>query len=370
MKIEMRKIRILDIAEGYRNTEDEGCLGYGGRLNIRPAYQREFVYDEARRNAVIRTIQKGYPLNVMYWVRGEDGKYELMDGQQRTLSFCMYIYNDFPVDSMFFQNLTETEREEILDYEVLVYICEGNDKEKLEWFRTINIQGLELKPQELRNAVYTGAWLTDAKRHFSKSGCAAQKLADKYLTGSANRQDYLETALSWIADRHGWKAEDYMAAHQQDKDCTPLWQYFQCVFNWVETVFPVLRPKLMKGLPWGIYYNKYSVEEYDPDWFERCIQILLMDDDVTSKKGIYQYLLSGDEKYLSIRTFTDSMKTQAYERQGGICPLCEAEGRSRIFYDISEMEADHITPWIDGGKTTAENCQMLCREHNRRKGAK
>ena len=369
MKIELHEIKIRDIVNGYVDSQESGVVGYGGKLNIRPAFQREFVYKEKQRNAVIETVVKGFPLNVMYWVEDDGGNFELLDGQQRTISICQYVNGDFSINSRAFHNLTETEKKHILDYPLMIYICKGNDKEKLDWFKIINIAGVQLKEQELRNAIYTGEWLSDTKRYFSKNGCAAYLLANKYLNGEVNRQDYLETALEWISAKENIKLEDYMSIHQHDRHATPLWQYFQSVISWVQTIFPKYR-KEMKGLAWGILYNTYGDKVYNPQELEAKILSLMQDDDVTKRSGIYEYLLSGNEKHLNIRAFTDNEKRRVYERQKGICPHCVAEKRQKTHYELEEMEADHITPWCEGGKTSIDNCQMLCKEHNRRKSSK
>lgn len=369
MKIELHEIKIKEVVRGYIDSQENGVVGYGGKLNIRPAFQREFVYKEKQRNAVIETVMKGFPLNVMYWTEDDKGNYELLDGQQRTVSICQYVNGDFSINSRAFHNLTETEKNQILDYSLMIYICKGNDKEKLDWFKIINIAGVQLHDQELRNAVYTGEWLTDAKRYFSKNGCAAYMLANKYLNGEVNRQDYLETVLSWISSKEGIGIEDYMSKHQHDNHATPLWQYFQSVINWVQTIFPKYR-KEMKGLNWGVMYNTYSENIYNPQELEVKTIALMQDDDVTKRSGIYEYLLSGKEKFLSIRAFTDNEKRLVYERQKGICPYCVKEHSAKIHYELSEMEADHITPWCEGGKTEVNNCQMLCKMHNRLKSSK
>ena len=369
MKIELHNITIREVVNGYVDSAENGVVGYGGKLNIRPAFQREFVYKEVQRNAVIETVVKGFPLNVMYWVEDENGNYELLDGQQRTISICQYVNGDFSINSRAFHNLTHTEKEQILDYNLMIYICKGNDKEKLDWFKIINIAGVQLKDQELRNAIYTGEWLSDAKRYFSKNGCVAYLTANKYINGEVNRQDYLEKALLWMSEKEGVKIEDYMSIHQNDTHATPLWQYFQSVISWVQTIFPKYR-KEMKGLPWGIFYNKYSENTYNPKELEDRIVVLMQDDDVTKRSGIYEYLLSGNQKYLNIRMFTENEKRQVYEAQKGVCPHCKKENRDKIIYHLEEMEADHIIPWSEGGKTNIENCQMLCKEHNRIKSNK
>ncbi len=364
MQIVLHEIKIRDLVDGYIDSQENGVIGYGGKLNIRPSFQREFVYKDKQRDAVIETVIKGFPLNVMYWVEDQNGNYELLDGQQRTISICQYVSGDFSLNSRAFHNLTEPEKNQILDYGLMVYVCKGDEKEKLDWFKIINIAGVQLKAQELRNAIYTGTWLSDAKRYFSKNGCVAFLLANKYLNGEVNRQDYLESVLTWITDKENIKIEDYMSIHQHDTHATPLWQYFQSVIAWVQTIFPKYR-KEMKGLAWGIMYNKYGNNIYNPKELENKVVILMQDDDVTKRAGIYEYLLSGNEKFLNIRAFTDNEKRKVYEKQGGICPHCVLEHRSKTRFEFEEMEGDHITPWCEGGKTIIENCQMLCKEHNR-----
>lgn len=358
MKIELTKITVGQLVDGYTDNDENGVTGFGGKLNIRPKYQREFVYKDKQRNAVIDTVTKDYPLNVMYWAACDDGTFEIIDGQQRTISLCQYVTGVFSFNSRYFHNLQADEREKILDYQLDIYICSGTDSEKLEWFKTINIAGEKLTDQELRNAVYSGSWVSDAKRYFSKSHCAAQRIGSDYMTGTPIRQEYLETAIEWISEGN---IEEYMAQHQNDPTAFELWNYFQSVITWVNATFTVKRPKIMKGVAWGRLYNKYKYNLYDPKALEDRIAALILDDDVQKQSGIYPYLLTGDEKYLSIRSFSDKMKQAAYERQKGICPLCGEH------FNISEMEGDHITPWCEGGKTVAENCQMLCRHCNRRK---
>jgi hypothetical protein len=360
MKIELHQISIRELFNKYTNSDEEGVTGYGGKLNIRPKYQREFVYKDEQRNAVIDTIRKGYPLNVMYWVKNEDGSFEVLDGQQRSISICEYVNSKFSIDYKFFNTLTNDEKEQILNYELMVYFCEGNDSEKLAWFEIVNIAGAVLTKQELRNTAYTGTWLSDAKKQFSKTNCPAYLIGNKYLTGTAIRQDYLETALDWIS---AGNIKKYMSEHQHDHTANELWSYFQNVITWVNSTFPNYR-KEMKGIDWGGLYNRFKDENLDPKALEKEIARLMQDDDVGNKKGIYSYVLDNDEINLNIRAFTDNMKREAYERQQGICPICKKH------FEIDEMEGDHIDPWHSGGKTNAENCQMLCKPCNRRKSGK
>jgi hypothetical protein len=364
MQIQLKEMLIREISNGYVDDVDNGAIGYGGRLNIRPPFQREFVYKDKQRDEVIKTVRKNFPLNVMYWVRNPDGKYELLDGQQRTVSICQYIGGAFSIDCQFFHNLTESEKKQILDYKLMIYFCEGDDREKLDWFKIINIAGEKLTDQELRNAIYTGQWLVEAKKRFSKTGCSAYGIAEKYLVGTAIRQDYLETSIRWISSKDGLQIEDYMAKHQHESNANELWLYFQSVINWVDATFKNYR-KEMKGLEWGILYNKYKDVDYNPTELEKRIKDLIDDDEVEKKRGIYEFLLSGEkeQKVLSLRNFDKKIARKIYERQKGICPVCGSE----IHYEFDQMEADHIIPWNKGGKTIEENCQMLCMHHNRTK---
>ena len=362
MKIELKEIPVREIVKDFVDNQEEGVVGYGKLLNIRPAFQREFIYGEKQRNEVINTVVNGFPLNVMYWAKNENG-YELMDGQQRTLSVCQYVNGDFSFKDRFFHNLTSAEREKILNYKFMVYICEGTDKEKLDWFEVINIAGIELSQQELRNAIYTGPWLTDCKKRFSKTGCPAYQIAEKLIKGTPIRQDYLATVLGWIADRDNVSSiKEYMAIHQHDTNANPLWLYFQSVVNWVNALFPKYR-KEMKGTDWGLLYNKYKDQNFDPNYLESRIVELMDDDDVTKTTGIYPFLITGEEKYLSIRAFPDKIKRKVYEKQKGNCKICKKH------FELNQMEADHITPWCEGGHTVESNCQMLCKECNRRKSS-
>ena len=262
MNIELHKITVRELTAGYVDNNENGVRAYDGKLDVRPPFQREFVYKEKQRDAVIDTLTQGFPLNVMYWAVREDGTFEIIDGQQRTISICQYVNGDFAFDFRYFHNLQQDEQDQILSYELQVYICSGTDSEKLKWFKTINIAGEELTDQELRNAVYAGPWVSDAKRYFSKNGCPAAKIGSDYLTGSAIRQDYLETAIDRISDGN---IELYMSNHQHDVNAAPLWQFFQSVITWVDTTFRPTkeRKKIMKGVEWGILYKQYKDEVID-----------------------------------------------------------------------------------------------------------
>lgn len=358
MKIELNEITVRELTEGYQDNEEAGVVGYSGKLDIRPAYQREFIYKDKQRDAVIETVMKDFPLNVMYWAVRNDEGFEVIDGQQRTISISQYVEGDFAFKGRYFHNLQKDEQEQILDYKLMIYLCSGADSEKLEWFKTINIAGEKLTDQELRNAVYHGSWVTDAKRYFSKTGCPAYAIGSDYVNGSPIRQDYLETTVEWI---NNGDVEGYMAPHQHDPNAIDLWLYFQGVMAWVNATFPKKR-KEMKTVAWGSLYNDFKGASLDPVKLEVEVARLMADEDVTRKKGIYHYVLDGRERHLNIRAFTSNNKREAYERQKGICPVCKEH------FALEDMEADHITPWHEGGKTEASNCQMLCRDDNRRKG--
>lgn len=373
MTIDQQEVSIRELVDGYINNNEEGVRGFGGKLDIRPPYQREFIYGEKEQMAVIQTVLQGYPLNVMYWVRRSDDAecpYEVMDGQQRTLSICEYVANKFSYDYKNFINQPEDIKNRILDYKLTIYVCEGEPSEKLEWFKTINIAGKALNEQEINNAIYAGPFVSDAKRHFSKNNCAAWRLGKDLVNGTANRQDFLKKALEWMAEHETRcgkpiKAVEYMAQHQHDPNANNLWTYFQNVLNWATTNFSMKQfKKIMKGLDWALYYDKYHDTTLDTVDLGKRISKLMMDGDIQKQSGIIPYVLTGDERMLDLRSFPEDIKLAVYEKQRHICPICQKE------FGFEFMEGDHITPWRDGGRTVIENCQMLCKECNRRKGAK
>lgn len=405
MNITKIQVPIRDLVAGYSNNEATSQVrGYNGKLDIRPAYQREFVYDGKQQQAVIETIMNGFPLNTMYWVQRDDGTYEVLDGQQRTISICKYVMDksfsilvpavsDMPLSFGALQINMPDLANKILDYELDVYICSGSDSEKLAWFRVINTAGAVLTNQELRNATYAGAWLSSAKAYFSKPGGKGVAAADKsgaksapLLSGAYNRQDYLETALLWAADWEGqdnfadkdeWTIEAYMRRHQGDADASELWRYFSGCIEWVRSKFPNYR-KEMKGLPWGIWYNQYlrgelkgNLIHMDAVTIEDKLVSMLQDDELedTNTKDMYKYIIDGHETHLKQRVFDKKTAMAVYEAQDHKCPYCVSEGKN-IEYDFADMDADHIIPWSKGGKTERDNCQMLCKHHNRSKGAK
>lgn len=373
MTIKQIEVTVGDIARGYINNEEQGVRGYGGQLDIRPPYQREFIYNENEQQAVISTVLKGYPLNVMYWVRrSEDAEcpYEVMDGQQRTLSLCEYVDGKFAYDFKNFFNQPADIQKLILDYPLTIYLCEGEPSEKLEWFKTINIAGKPLNEQEINNAVYAGPFVTDAKRHFSKSNCGAYRLGKDLVNGTPIRQEFLKKALEWMAEHETREGKPqsvvgYMAEHQHDPNANNLWAYFQNVLNWTITNFDLKKfKKIMKGLNWALYYDKYHSTTLDTADLASRISKLILDSDVQKQMGIIPYVLTGDERHLDLRGFPEDIKLAVWEKQHHICPSCQKE------FDYEFMEGDHITPWREGGRTVIENCQMLCRECNRRKGGR
>ncbi len=309
MEVKKFNLTIKQLVEQYSDNGEGGVKGYGGDLDIRPPYQREFVYKDKQRDAVINTVFEGFPLNVMYWAKIGENQYEVIDGQQRTISICQYHKGDFSFNERYFHNLQDDEQKWFLNYELDIYICDGEPSEKLKWFEIINIAGEKLEKQELLNAIYHGSWVADAKRYFSRSNCPAYRVFSKYLNGSFNRQDYLETAIKWIVDSQEPKRtiEGYMSIHQNDENAVPLWAYFRRVANWVEATFTNYRRE-MKGIHWGILYNRYGGNHYDADEIEENVKKLMQDDEVQTKKGIYDYVFTKDEKSLKLRVFSPTQK--------------------------------------------------------------
>ena len=350
MKIEPKHILIKDLYKGYVNDNEEGVIGYNGKLDIRPRYQREWIYSDKKRDAVLKTVRKSFPLNSIYWVKNKNGTFEVLDGQQRTISICEYLDGSYSINSLFFHNLQKNEQDQILNYKLMVYFCEGNDKEKLDWFETINIAGEKLFDQELKNAIYSGPWLTDAKRYFSKTGCPAYSLANNYMKGKAIRQDYLETVIKWISED---KIKDYMAKNQNKSNSNDLKKYFNEVISWTKSNFLKYRPE-MKGVEFGYLYNEFKNKKLNPDILEKEISKLMEDEDIQKRSGIYSYVLKKNIKDLNLRAFPEKTKQTVYERQKGKCLKCKKD------FDYNQLEGDHIKQWADGGKTNLENCQMLC----------
>ena len=384
MTITTPVITIRELVKNYKDSGDNGVVAYHGNLNVRPAYQRAFVYEPNDRDRVMMSVYNGLPLNSMYWAANPDGTYEVIDGQQRIISICQFITNDDghgnPIAINFngknnqsFEGLSPEKREEILDYRLQVYLCNGTDDEKLEWFHTINIAGKQMTEQELLNANYTGPWLSDAKQYFSKkannkalsiSFCDndnSHMLVNKDAV-AANRQELLELALRWRISKSDQYKEikDYMAQHRFDENAEELWNYYKSVIAWVKKMFPVYR-KEMKGIDWGTLYNKYSNNKYTPAALEaelkRLYDLYDVDPDGLKKSGFYEYVLSGDRTLIWHRIFSDKQQRQAYANQGKKCG-----GRCGRDMPFSALEAHHKVAFVDGGETTIDNCVMLCHD--------
>ncbi len=360
MKIKLRNIKISDIFAGYSNNIETGEVkAYNGKLNIRPAYQREFVYSEDKQIAVVKSIMNNFPLNTMYWAENGDGTFEVIDGQQRTISFCEYMKNSYSVNEKYYHSLSEIERKKISDYEVSVYICEGDDKEKIDWFETINIAPEKLTDQELRNAVYSGPFTSDAREKFSKKNSLIARNWSNYLSGKAIRQDYLQTALKWISDHEGLTINEFMSKHQYDENADYLYNEFMNIMNWVKEKFEYR--DIMKKVQWGNLYYLGGSKDLIKEVAEETIKELLIDEEVTDQRGIYEFVINNNKNALSLRKFDIHMKRTIYERQNKKCAICQKE------FEFKEMQGDHITPWSKGGKTVIENCQMLCGDCNNNK---
>lgn len=371
MQITKEDVTVRDVANGYEDKGDNGVYALQGKLILKPKFQRNFVYNQQQQAAVIDSIRQGYPLGLIYWAKRPDGKLEVLDGQQRLRSICSFVHDDYSIDHRFWHNLTQDEKNVILDYKLDVRVCDGTEAEKLAYFKRINTPGVTLNNQELLNATYSGDWLEDAKQHFSKRKNSATDIADGYISGNPIRQDILEQVLSWAANKEKLEAEaDYMAEHQKDVDANSLWQYYQKVIGWAKILFPTARKGVTDHQPWGILYNKYKDKTYNTNDLEKTMEQLLLNDDVKKKSGIIPFLLSDrtdiDYKYLNLRQFTKSQKIRQYEKQKGICPICHKH------FALDEMEADHIIPFSLGkpGWSNDNNLQLLCKHDNRAKSAK
>lgn len=389
----MTDLTVKEICEGfvYNQLEGKGLFGWAGKLTIQPEYQRNYLYAEnegKKEVAVVDSILKGYPLGLIYFNRNVDYKapqteYEILDGQQRITSIGRFVTGKFAIKDKFgmeqyFKGLPKEEQDKILDYNLLIYICNGTEKEIKEWFETINIAGVPLNRQELLNATYSGPFVTEAKKVFSNSSRPEQQKWSCYIKGNANRQDILHTALAWVS-----KGEEniggYMSQHRNDDNIDELKTYFDAVIEWAKVLFGEPKSE-MRGLDWGAFYELYHANSYNPARLQQRVSELYADEAVTNKRGIFEYVLGDetDQRLLNIRIFEDSVKKTVYARQTneareqGIsnCPEC-AKGHDNVrskIYKFSEMDADHVTAWSKGGTTSIDNCQMLCKTHNRAKG--
>lgn len=382
-------ITIKELCDGfvYSQLEGKGLFGWSGKLTIQPEYQRNYLYAEAKKEeGVINSVLKKYPLGLIYFNKVGD-RYEVLDGQQRITSLGRFVTDKFPIfdetgKPHYYSKMPEDKRKIIDETKLTIYICKGEESEIKEWFRIINISGIELKPQEISNAVFSGPFVSLAKEEFSNSNNSNVQKWSAYINGKVNRQDFLRTALEWIVNSS--KTEDvelYMSQHRKDDNISELKNYFTSVIDWVSTTFPDVESE-MKGLEWGRLFRTYHKQPYNPDYISAKVHELYADAAVKSRKGIFEYILGGctDHKLLEIRLFEESVKKAKYTQQTNQaktdnvsnCPLCALgsdNNHSRI-YKITEMDADHVTAWSKGGATDISNCTMLCKTHNRAKGNK
>lgn len=386
MKTTLRTdLTIGDICDGfvYNELEGKGLYGLSGKLTIQPEYQRNYIYADGKKDvAVIESIINDYPLGLIYFNEPEEGKFEVLDGQQRITSFGRFVTGKFAIKiggmEQYFHGLPKELQTKILNYPLTIYICSGSEKEIKDWFKTINIAGIELNDQEFRNAIYSGPFVTKAKEEFSNSLNSNLQKWETYVCGPASRQKILETALSWVSNG---EIEKYMSDHRRDTSIDELKNHFSAVIDWVSSVF-VNEYDEMRGIDWGKLYNEHHAETYDTDALAKTVDELYSDPYIKNRRGIFEYALGGckDSKLLDVRIFDDATKRRVYNKQTAEakakntsnCPLCalgHEMNKARI-YSIEEMDADHVSAWSKGGSTSEENCQMLCKTHNRAKGNK
>ena len=378
------EITVEDVCKGfvYNEYEGKGLFGLSGRLVIQPEYQRNYIYADGKKDvAVVQSLLKGYPLGLIYFVKTADGKYEVLDGQQRITSFGRYVTGKFSImDSngipRYFDGLADDQKKKIMKAKLTIYECEGEESEIKEWFKTINIAGVPLNEQELSNAIHSGPFVTKAKEEFSNSQNANIQKWSAYIKGDVKRQDYLRTALSWVSKGN---IDSYMSQHRYDTDIVELKTYFNSVIDWVSSVFTDVESE-MRGLNWGDLYERFHHNSYDPATVHDRLQKLYSDFFVKNRKGVFEYILGGcsDANLLDIRIFDDVTKKTVYTTQTmdakkkGVsnCPLCAsgADNNKARIYKFNEMDADHVTAWSKGGSTDIKNCTMLCKTHNRAKG--
>lgn len=382
-------ISISEICKGfvYNELEGKGLFGLNGRLTIQPEYQRNYIYADGKRDvAVIDSLLRGYPLGLIYFNETDDGRWEVLDGQQRITSIGRYVTGKFAIMDeqnipQYYSGLPADKKRMIDDAKLLIYVCRGKESEIKEWFKTINIAGIPLNDQELRNAIYSGTFVTAAKGEYSNTQNSQVMKWEAYIKGNVKRQEILERALEWVSSRNGQTIEEYMSAHRHDEHIDELKTYFTTVIDWIRSVFDMVE-KEMKGLEWGKFYESYHKQAYNIEEVRKQVESLYADDYVRNKKGVYEYILGGcvDNRLLDIRVFDEATKKSVYAQQTkgakdkGVsnCPLCAIgnnANKSRI-WKLSEMDADHVEAWSKGGATEKENCEMLCKTHNRAKGNK
>lgn len=376
-------ITVKDICDGfvYNELEGKGLFGLSGRLTIQPEYQRNYIYaEEGKEAAVVESVLKGYPIGLIYFNKVSDDKFEVLDGQQRITSLGRFVSGKFAIKDengmQYFDAMAEDKKEKILETKLLIYECEGTESQIKEWFKTINIAGVPLKPQELLNAIYSGPFVTLAKEEFSNSQNANTQKWSAYISGAVNRQDFLERALDWVSKGN---IDDYMSRHRKDTDIKELKNYFNSVIDWVSSVFIDVEAE-MRGLEWGRLYEEYHKKSYDSKKVSEEVRKLYGDPYVKSRKGIFEFILGGsvDTKLLDVRVFDEATKKSVYATQTAKakkkgksnCPHCAIghDANKDKIWKLSDMDADHVAAWSKGGKTDAKNCEMLCKTHNRAKG--
>ena len=392
MKTELKIYTVRQICDGfeYNELEGKGLYGLAGQLTVQPEYQRNYIYADGKRDvAVIESVLKGYPLGLIYFNRKEDGRLEVLDGQQRITSLGRFLKNKFAVKinglEQIFDGLDEGLQNKILNTELLVYICEGEgeqaEEEIKEWFKTINIAGIPLNRQEELNAVFSGPFVTKCKEEFSNSQNANIQRWESYVKGPANRQQFLATALEWVSRNMEGKdkVSAYMSAHRRDKDISEIKTYFNTVIDWVDSKFDDVYDE-MQGLDWGDLYERFHSLPLNHTELTAKVRELMHDDFVGNRRGVFEYVLGGckDTKMLNVRLFDKPTMRKVYQQQTdkaksegeSNCPYCAIghDANRRRIWKLEEMDADHVTAWSKGGSTDIENCQMLCKTHNRAKG--
>ena len=385
MKTDLRTdITVKDICDGfvYNELEGKGLFGLSGRLTIQPEYQRNYFYADGKKDvAVIDSILKGYPIGLIYFNKVSDDNLEVLDGQQRITSFGRYVTNKFAVKDengmeQYFSGIATDKQKKILNTKLLIYECDGIESEIKDWFKTINIAGVPLNEQERLNAVFSGPFVTLGKQEFSNSQNANIQKWSAYISGAVNRQDYFERALDWVSKGN---IDDYMSRHRYENNITELKTYFKCVIDWISAVFSDVESE-MRGLEWGRLYETYHNTAYDPTKVSQQVHSLIEDPYIKNRKGIFEYILGGlvDTKLLDVRVFDEATKKAVYSKQTAIakenglsnCPLCEIghDSNKNKIWNLSDMDADHVSAWSKGGTTDIKNCQLLCKTHNRAKG--
>ncbi len=384
METKLRTYTVEKVCAGfvYNELEGKGLYGLSGKLTIQPEYQRNYIYADGKKDvAVVQSALHGYPLGIFYFNKTGDDCFEVLDGQQRITSLGRFVTGKMGIiDSngipQYYSSLSNELQQRILDTPLLVYECEGTEDEIRKWFETVNIAGVPLNNQELLNAVYSGEFVTLAKQEFSNSMNANVQKWSHFISGAVNRQDYLACALDWVSKGH---VKDYMSQHRRKADISEMKTYFNCVIDWIDSVFLDVESE-MRGLEWGRLYESYHDKSFNPEEVQKQVHDLYADPYVKNRKGIFEYILGGciDKKLLDIRIFDEATKRKVYQKQTAEaalhdtsnCPLCAIghEANRKKMWKLSEMDADHVTAWSNGGETSIENCQMLCKTHNRAKG--